>query len=86
MLAAVRVKLKVDPQQVPEERGAILFARAARDILRLLWWPRRDAAPIARALDPFSLHAAITADVRRPLLLRRVESRPPVPAPELRRW
>jgi putative transposase len=75
LLAIVRDKLRVDAHQAPEERWAILFARAARDILRIVLWPRRDAAPIARALDAFLLREAITPDVRRPLLLRRVESR-----------
>jgi IS4 transposase len=75
LLAAVRKKLDADVNRVPEERWAILFARVARDILRLVLWTRRDAAPIARALDALLLHEAINPDEQRPLLLRRVESR-----------
>ena len=75
LLDAVRRKLGADAALVPEERWAILFARAARDVLRLLLWPRRHAAPIARAIEPFLLHAAVTPDAKRDPLLRRVESR-----------
>jgi IS4 transposase len=75
LLAVVRQKLNADAQHVPEERWAILFARAARDVLRILLWPRRCAALVAQALEPFLLYEAITPDANRPLLLRRVESR-----------
>lgn len=75
LLAAVRARVGGVADRVPEERWAILFARAARDMLRLMLWPRRDAAPIARVLDRFLLHEAITPDAARPRLLRRVESR-----------
>lgn len=75
LLAIVRKKLHADTDRVPDERWAILFARAARDVLRILLWPRRHAAPIARSLEAFLLHEAVTPDVNRPLLLRRVESR-----------
>jgi IS4 transposase len=75
LLDAVRRKLGADAALVPEERWAILFARAARDVLRLLLWPCQHAAPIARAIEPFLLHAAITPDANRAPLLSRVESR-----------
>jgi IS4 transposase len=75
ILGAVRKKLAADAALVPEERWAILFARAARDLLRLVLWPPRAAASIARMIEPFLLHAAITPDVSRAPLLARVESR-----------
>ena len=75
LLGAVRKKLAADAALVPEERWAILFARVARDLLRLVLWPPRAAASIARMLEPFLLHAAVTPDASRAPLLARVESR-----------
>jgi len=75
LLAAVRRELGADAALVPEERWAILFARCGRDLLRLMLWPPRDAAPLARRLEPFLLHAAVAPDHARAPLLARVESR-----------
>lgn len=75
LLAAVRKKLAADATLVPEERWAILFASASRDLLRLVLWPPRVAASIARLLEPFLLREAVTPDASRTPLLARVESR-----------
>jgi len=75
LLAAVRKKLGADATLAPEERWAILFARCGRDLLRLVLWPPRDAAPLARRLEPLLLHAALSPDHARAPLLARVESR-----------
>jgi hypothetical protein len=45
------------------------------DILRVVVWPPRAAARLARRLDATFLHEAVDSNAGRALLLQRVESR-----------
>jgi hypothetical protein len=59
---------------VPEERWAGLFAEAAGELLRLVLARPTVATILAGALEPMLLHEAIDPNLRRALLLARVET------------
>jgi IS4 transposase len=75
LLAALRRKVGVLADRVPEERWAILFAAAALDILRVVLWRPALAGALASSLDANLLHEAVDPNAGRALLLRRVETR-----------
>jgi putative transposase len=75
LLAALRRKLGLLADRVPEERWAGLYADAALDILRLIVWRPGLAAALNKSLDASLLHEAVDPNAGRALLLRRVETR-----------
>ena len=69
LLETARRKLGAQGRRLPTERWAIVFAAVALDLLRLVVGPVR-----AGTLERFLLHEGIAPNVKRVLLLERVEA------------
>jgi len=74
LLEEIRRKLGALGRRVPTERWAHLFATVAADLLRIVLRPVAETVWLGRALSRFLLHEALDPNVRRLLLLARVES------------
>lgn len=72
-LDAVRRRLRRQPHRVPEGRWASLFSAVAIMILDIFMLPARLARALARRLEPMLLHEARDPNVKRLLLLERVD-------------
>lgn len=73
---AIQRRLGARGARVPDDRWHRLFAEAARDLLRIMSrGPGPLTAALAADLARMLLHEAVDPNVRRPLLLERVESR-----------
>ena len=73
LLDAVRKRLRRQPHRVPEGRWASLFSAVAIMILDIVMLPARIARALARRLEPMLLHEARDPNVKRLLLLERVD-------------